>query len=266
MRYQIYPPPPALAELVRFYWVYEIDGIDGQPYVYRSVASGLAELVFHYRGVFSELDASHPADGLSMLHAQTGRSRRFATHENFSIFGAYLYPDALPLLTGFDARSLTDEMADLLSLWGRDARILEDQIMTAPDDLARCRILSAFLSARLADARAVDLRPRAAIRQAIHSQGQTSVLALADHFNLSPRQLERQFQTFAGFSPKRFLRILRFQSALEYYGDRDLPMTDIAMRCGYYDQAHFNHDFKDFSGYTPSEFFRGRPEGREYME
>jgi AraC-like DNA-binding protein len=265
MRYQTYPPPRPLAHVVRFYWVYEMDGIDGQPYVYRSLASGLAEMVFHYRGPFVEVGPhTNAPDSRSMLHAQTARSRRFETKENFSIFGAYLYPDALPLITGYAARSLTDELPDLVALWGAKARVLEAEMMEATDDHARCGILSAFFLNRLSDAHEGDLRTRAAIRNAINAQGQTTVTALSDAFNLSPRQLERQFQTYAGFSPKRFLRILRFQSAVECYGDRQRTLTDIALACGYYDQAHFIHDFKAFSGYTPGEFFRGSPEGRDF--
>jgi AraC-like DNA-binding protein len=266
MRYQIYPPPPALAHIVRFYWVYEIDGIAGQPYVYRSLASGMAEMVFHYKGQFSELDHDgHPVDGCSHLHAQTGKSRRFKTREDFGIFGAYLFPDALPQLTGYSAQQLTDQMPDLVAVWGAAGRILEDQIMTAPDDLTRCQLLSEFLCQRLAYARQPDLRAKAAIHAAIRGDGLTRVQDLAAAFNLSPRQLERQFAIHAGFSPKLFLRILRFQAAVAHFGDRNLPLTDIALACGYYDQAHFIHDFKQFSGYTPRAFFRGSPEGREFQ-
>ena len=50
------------------------------------------------------------------------------------------------------------------------------------------------------------------------------------------------------------------------YGNQDLSLTEIAFKYGYYDQSHFIHDFKQFSGYHPSAYFYGKPEGAEYRE
>ena len=54
---------------------------------------------------------------------------------------------------------------------------------------------------------------------------------------------------------KRFCRIRRFQKAL---GDiqvrRKIEWTDVAYANGYCDQAHLIHDFRAFSGLTPSAY------------
>ncbi|HEX2898290.1 MAG TPA: helix-turn-helix domain-containing protein [Bacteroidia bacterium] len=83
---------------------------------------------------------------------------------------------------------------------------------------------------------------------------------------ISMRQLERTFKDHAGFSPKTYARILRFQSTTKEYGNTHKTLTDIALDCGYYDQAHFIHDFRQFSGYAPGDYFFGKPEGIEYRE
>ena len=60
------------------------------------MADGCVEIVFHYRGIFDEIDASGTVgySPLSNIQAQSTAFRRFSTQESFGIFGAYLYPFA----------------------------------------------------------------------------------------------------------------------------------------------------------------------------
>ncbi|WP_350340143.1 helix-turn-helix domain-containing protein [Paraflavitalea speifideaquila] len=67
-------------------------------------------------------------------------------------------------------------------------------------------------------------------------------------------------------SPQSVFPHYPFQEALQQYGSTFKSLTDIAYECGYYDQSHFIHDFKEFSGYHPGQYFKGRPEGIEYKE
>jgi AraC-like DNA-binding protein len=51
------------------------------------------------------------------------------------------------------------------------------------------------------------------------------------------------------------MRIVRFQSALQHLiGSHTDSLTDITYRAGYYDQAHFIREFKEFTGQVPSHF------------
>ena len=56
-----------------------------------------------------------------------------------------------------------------------------------------------------------------------------------------------------------FGRILRFRrAAAELAGPAGRSLAEIALDCGYYDQAHLNRDFREFSGRTPTRA-HGRP-------
>ena len=81
------------------------------------------------------------------------------------------------------------------------------------------------------------------------------VADLADAAGVSTRQLERVFQVQVGLSPKRFLRILRFQAALRaMHTGRRTPWVEVALSHGFYDQAHFSRDFKALAGTSPAAF------------
>jgi hypothetical protein len=63
-------------------------------------------------------------------------------------------------------------------------------------------------------------------------------------------------------TPKLYCRLTRFQHALRRLERGESKLARLALDCGYHDQAHFNHDFRTFSGASPSVFlarWAGRP-------
>jgi AraC-like DNA-binding protein len=57
-----------------------------------------------------------------------------------------------------------------------------------------------------------------------------------------------------GFSPKEFARITKFIHSLTHLKKYPaMSLTEIAYESGYYDQAHYIHDCRAYSGYTPGQ-------------
>lgn len=244
--------------------MFEIDGISGnEPYIYRSMADSCCEMIFHYKGVFNRLNDS--AEPLSMIQGPSRKYQRYETGEDFGIFGVYLYPFAINRIFGIPAAELAGNQPDLNSFLGQEGRDLEERIMLAGDNMERYGILSSFLEKRLISNSGKQLsHVHGAVRELIHADEVPDVAKLASKYCLSVRQFERHFKELSGFSPKLYSRITRFGNAMNQYGFRGKTLTDIAYECGYYDQSHFIHDFKEFSGYHPGAYFAGITEGIEY--
>jgi AraC-like DNA-binding protein len=105
------------------------------------------------------------------------------------------------------------------------------------------------------------LMPDAAIGRAVRlierSAGRVRMDALTAEVNLSPRHFDRRFLAAVGLRPKEFARIVRFQALLSAYQNGDFPRwVDLALACGFYDQAHLANEFRQFAGVPPTEFFR----------
>ena len=268
MKYLTTEPPFLLKKYVRFYWMLEQEVASGMSYIHRTMADGCPELIFHYKGRFEEILSPEKIETSfkAGLHGQTQNFRRFIIHEDFGIFGVYLYPFAIPALFSFPASELSDQMTDLETLLGNEGSNLEERMMLANSHEERAAIISAFLCARLFKNNAHEPGVFSAINKVIHHNGLTTVREIALENSLSTRQFERKFKEFSGFSPKLYLRIARFQSAINAYGDKDKSLTEIAYECGYYDQSHFIHDFKNFSGQHPRFYFSGKGEGTEYRD
>jgi AraC-like DNA-binding protein len=264
MQYISIPPPIQLAPYVRSFWVLKGEASKEIPYIYRSFADGCPEIICHYNGAFKEITHSGNiiSSPLYHLHSQSQHFRRFIATENFSIFGVYLYPFALPQLFNLPSYAVTNHHPDIETLLGQAGKQLQEQMLLAKTTAQRIAITSRFLENRL-------LQPwqpiHTAIKKVLQGKEAANINQLAYSFNLSTRQFERKFKEQAGFSPKLYSRIARFHKALQQYGTT-LPLTQIAYNCGYYDQSHFIRDFKAFSGHHPKTYFSGKAEGTEYLE
>jgi len=266
MKYYTIPPPPRLAPYVRTFWVYEGEASEAEPYIYRGFADGCTEMVFHYRGVYDQLIDGKQVDSFAAgIVAQTRNFTRFVVNRDWGIFGCYLYPYALTKLFSVPAADFTDVMTDFDAVLGLAGKELEERMLTAADNIERVSIMTEFLEERLGEVRTNEPKVFASIAHIIESRGLVDVGSLAREYFLSNRQFERKFKEFAGFSPKMYARIIRFQAALKEFGSNK-SLTQIAYDCGYYDQSHFINEFKEFSGYSPKAYFCSKSEGFGYLE
>lgn len=73
---------------------------------------------------------------------------------------------------------------------------------------------------------------------------------------ISSRQLRRLFEFYIGDTAKTFSRVVRFQNILKAKpSSQSLRHNKFFFDVGYYDQAHFIKEFKNFYGVTPSKAF-----------
>jgi AraC-like DNA-binding protein len=90
---------------------------------------------------------------------------------------------------------------------------------------------------------------------------------MANRVGFSQRHFIQLFHDQVGLTPKLFCRVERFQKVIRSVQKaRAVDWVDVALSCGYFDQAHFNHDFRKFSGLTPTEYFSLRTEHMNHVQ
>lgn len=85
-------------------------------------------------------------------------------------------------------------------------------------------------------------------------EGGITLQALAEHAGLSRTYFAEAFQKATGLSPHRYLtqrRIARAQTLLQH---TSLALADIALQCGFSNQAHFSQSFRQSTGTTPGRY------------
>ncbi len=187
------------------------------------------------------------------------RSAILDTSRPLSLLGVVFKPGGGFPFFGIPAGELQDSSVPLDALWGRDASVLSEQLLAAASSSAQFQIVESSLRSRLHRAPA----PDAAIRYAIDSfkdpMRSPSVAAVVERIGLSPRRFIAAFRGEVGLTPKVFCRIARFRRVIEgLQRTADVDWATVALDCGYYDQAHFIHDFSEFAGVSPTTYLRQR--------
>ncbi len=141
------------------------------------------------------------------------------------------------------------------ALWGNFAQELREQLLEAGRADRAFDVMEDALLARvrgpLERHPAVDY----ALREFLAAPESARIAHVADRTGFSTRRFIELFRRQAGLTPKRFCRVQRFQRALRSIASgRPVEWTDVALDGGYFDQAHFIHDFRAFSGINPSAY------------
>lgn len=164
---------------------------------------------------------------------------------------------------GAFVRGRADETRDadtpLELLWGRQRTAdLREQLLECPDPIAQLDTIEHALMAMLRPTR---VHP--AIEFALTSFNRVPVItnigAVTAATGMSAKRFIERFKAQVGVSPKRYCRIRRFQQALGCaHRRRHVDWAQLAADCGYYDQAHFVHEFRSFTGLTPTKYLASR--------
>jgi len=80
------------------------------------------------------------------------------------------------------------------------------------------------------------------------------VADLAAAAEMTVAQLERTARRVLGLSPKQLVMRFRLEEGLRLLSTTDLPMVDVAHRCGYYDQSAFSRHFRKVVGSPPAAY------------
>ena len=143
-----------------------------------------------------------------------------------------------------------------------EALEIEDKLQKAKSIHQRIKLIEDFLLKKLIQNYKDHEQISAMFKTINDHEGQISISTLADVSCLSIKQFERKFSEFVGLTPKKYLRIVRFQNVLQKKKNNcHKSYTSLSFDCGYYDQAHFIHDFKTITDLSPKEFFETQNSG-----
>lgn len=260
MDYRVYPPHPDLAALVKCYWTLEVP-YDPTTTKQRILPDGCVELFF----ILGDDVKRYTADGFiiqprAMVLGQITEPFFIEPTGVVHSFAVRFYPYGFANFTTVPLVDLTNRETPIAQLLGEGkAGALTQQITAAADTEERIRIIETFLFQQLAEQETADQIVRSTIDVILQSKGCLPVNEMLKDDPSKRRQLERKFAKQVGISPRQLGKVIRLQAALKMLlHQKEETMAAVAYENNYFDQAHFNKDFKAFTGTSPRAFFGDR--------
>ncbi|HTV04655.1 MAG TPA: AraC family transcriptional regulator [Acidobacteriaceae bacterium] len=272
MTHFLYTPPGPLSRVVQCFWYWE-----GAPTGHtkeRLMPTGEASVIFNLRDepirIYNWRNLNqYETYGTAVLAG--ARSEPFAidTQQQERVFGIQFQPGGSFPFFHVPSSEVVNLDVPLECVWRTAADTMRTRLLEAGSVPAMLAVAEEELLRQLV--RPLELHPAVAFaaQRFTANPHRTTVACVLDSIGLSHRRFSQLFQEQTGLAPKVFCRVRRFQRVLSSLNKmRRFEWAQIALDCGYYDQAHFIHDFQSFSGFTPTSYAEGvfaRPEENRHM-
>lgn len=256
MNYQVYTPSPELQAFIKCFWSLD-DEKQEEPVKQRVLPDGCMEMIFHYGDLYRQYfeDGSSIIQPRSFVFGQITKYIEIAPTGSSGIISARFLPEGICPFLNMPVSSLENKPVPIAEIFA-DGAALEQLIVNANNNEERIQLIESFLLSKLTDPNTIDAITKSFVEAIFQSQGQIGVVELAGKLNINRRNMERKFTSLIGMSPKQLARVVRLQSTLKMLEQKKFTsLTSLAYENGYYDQAHFIKDFKDFTGMSPKSFY-----------
>jgi AraC-like DNA-binding protein len=249
-------PAPGLAEVVDRYVAYELAGFE--PGIHFGVPSARPTFIVSVGppiDVVVQVDPTKaPARYGAVLGGLQAASAQISHDGNQFGVAIELSPVGFRRLFGLPSAALWSTAVELDEVLGGLGRELWERVQQATTWPARFEACDAVLLRAL---RAAEVVPelRRAWALVVGTGGTVGVASLATEVGWSRQHLTKRFETEFGLTPKRAGRIVRFERAYRMLQQTPsfVTIAQVAAVCGYYDQAHLDRDFVEFTGLPPTQ-------------
>lgn len=264
-----FTPRPPLSLFIEYFWLHQ-DTVPPHTKERRLPDGSILLVINLHEDLLRLYDPRHPDQFQKHCGALINGARTEFTLLDTTclsdVLGIQFKPGGTFPFLAFPASELYNDTRSLASIWGEAVLELYAQLQSAATPEDRFRLTEQFLLARLVRSRTIHPAVTFALKTFEDTSYLPTISAVTEQISLGQTRFIQLFRETVGLTPKQFCRVQRFQNILRSI-EKCAPRTwaEFALNCGYYDQAHFIHDFQTFSGLTPRAYLAQRSQYRNHV-
>jgi AraC-like DNA-binding protein len=256
MKYEEFPVISELKEYIQLIFIMESEDAT-DLFREQIMPDGIVELVFHFGDPMYTYQDNHKfKQPQSFAISMMRKYIEIESSGRTGVVSVRFYPWGAHHFFSKPVNEFLDQTISTDKLWKDEYAKIIQELKSADNENQRINNIQLFLLDRLNEYKKKEVGVDQAIKLIRESKGQLSIDEVCDRTGFSKKMLERKFPASVGTTPKIFSRITRFLDICSHLKENSgKSLTELSYECGFYDQSHFIKEFKEFSGFTPKEFF-----------
>lgn len=249
---EIILPSVALQPFVHHYWILKTVSNSMSNII---LPEGSLHWMFHRKKAFDVDNISQ--DGVKA--SATGlydKAIRISSIEDVELITVFFHPYAAGAIMGMPCKALSFDNIDFESLESMEFKELKHHVLDADSTEECIDMIEDFILRRLIKTQGSPyLKQLQQVFSVMKAKPDVRIDELASVACLSERQFRRVFMDNVGMNPKQIQRIMRFRHATnEIIFSSPENLDHVLYTNGYTDHSHFNHEFHDIVGISPTEY------------
>ena len=251
--YSSFEPTQELSPFIECYWSWQVDP-DGHA-LDEILPDATPEFIVHFgsspfvRNESGEWTRQHRA----FLYCAAHKAVRLSVREPMRLFAIRFRPWGVSRFSNVSMANMLDRPVpptESLDELGHD---LVQGLNSVRSDSGRVKVADRLLTNALQSYSRIE--PRLEMLLDATDGGRCSSAEMARKLSISDRSFSRLWSKVVGIQPQKFVQLMRFHKALEMI-DGGVKLTQVAVDCGYSDQAHMARQIKAITGLPPSSLRR----------
>ncbi len=247
---------PILRKFVSF--IYEIKTLD-HDCIYTTIPNGKMGLSIILQGdAYIRRGNIWEAIPRATIYGLTKQTQHIKLSRHFKEIAIGFNPAVLAMFVNDSMSQFSlGKTIDLCIVFDKaDINRLVEKVCLAETDHGMLTAIESFLHRQLSPR-----KENAALFSAVHmitKEKMYNVNDVSTSINVSSTTLRNLFRDDVGISPKSLIRVARITDVLHLQVTSEENLTQLAYKVGYFDQAHFIHEFKEVLGITPKQYFKNK--------
>lgn len=250
MKYSTNIPDSRLNCAIECYWF--VDGDDTSQQ--KIIPDGFPEIIFHFGDSYELISENGIASRQEtmLISGQISRPILLRATGRSDVFGIKFKPAGIWNLFRVNMSALKNQVIPLRDVDMSIPNLYNTLLPLGNSE--RVKHIEKFLLAALKPMNSADeISP--IIKTIEDANGNISIDVLCEQHNITPRKLQRLFHQQVGVTAKQYARIVRFRTVYALLQKPSLTKSDSLYVTGYFDQPHFNKEFREFTNDNPEKWF-----------